>query len=181
MEQCQKDTIIYYLRNPKLDQYILKEIEKYEEEYLEEKKVFDSLLKHKDFFENELGDDNEVKKVIKKNIESTNTLVNNVSLIFNTKYSSCLDELKCFERIKAIKSILNPYESTVIKMYYEDNLPMRSLESHFGKDHKNMTKLRDKIVEAITYLYNDSISNEDIVKLKTLPYNNKKDKRTASR
>lgn len=173
-----KEEIIEYLKNPNKDKTILENLtelagkvlelqeqrEKLKDEYIYS---IQTKIAPPDSIKVLHSNKKDVSDILERAINFINNQENELLVLENSYHQ----QLENHKRIYLIKNNFEREDRQIIKMYYEENLPMRAIENHFGKDHKNMTVKRNSIVDEITRIFNSSITNMELAQMK----NNKED------
>ena len=168
-----KEEIIEYLKNPNKDKTILENLtelagkvlelqeqrEKLKDEYIYS---IQTKIAPPDSIKVLHSNKKDVSDILERAINFINNQENELLVLENSYHQ----QLENHKRIYLIKNNFEREDRQIIKMYYEENLPMRAIENHFGKDHKNMTVKRNSIVDEITRIFNSSITNMELAQMK---------------
>lgn len=170
----QKEEVIYYLKHPDEDKVIWKDIHKLEDkiqeiqsqrEHYRDEFIYSTQVKMSP------PDAIKVKSSNKSDVgdvsERATTFIDKYEKELMIKFNKLMEQLENHKRIYLVKETLIPFHKSIIKMHYEDDLPLRVLEHEFKKDHKTMHRKLKQIVENITNTFNSSMTNEQLALLKS--------------
>lgn len=165
----QKEEIIYYLKHPDEDKVIWKDIHKLEDKIQEiqsQREHYRDEFIYSTQVKTAPPDAIKVKSSKKSDVgdvsQRATEFINNYEKELLAKFSNLMEQLEIHKRIFLIKNTLIPYHQSIIKMRYEEDLPLKVLEKEFAKDHKTMHRKVKQIVENITKTFNSEISNEQL-------------------